>query len=246
MNCQDYEEVASLMASSWAIIEHNETGMPDPTNPRSKIANGTQAQNKESQSFSQRLASGLIKYFKSGTGSKLEQLKHERPGAAWESFMNRNIRLALASYGMPYELVWEGDLSSAATRMRLAQCTRYITDRQVLMKRNALREIIYAVVKASQMPNAPFKLPKDFWAWDFTLPKSLSIDVGRDGNNLREDLRMGITTLTKAVGETGSDLETHVNEIVNELKLIKEKASQNGLSPEDIYGKLISKIDPNK
>lgn len=205
---QGYERLASAIASSIGLIEHNETGGPDLNDPASLLRGGiaTQAGVSVEEMFG-----GQVKYYKAGSGSKLEFLKNDRPGAAWESFMDRLIRNAYAGAGWPYELSWDlSKLGGGGIRLILSKGMRAVADRQDLFRPAAKRIVGYACAKRQKRG----KLPKsaDWHRWAFSMPARLTVDYGRDSNAQRADYEKNIINLGDILAEQGKDLDAHIAE----------------------------------
>jgi hypothetical protein len=203
---QGYERMACEMASSIGIIENNETGMPDFSDPR--IALGGNGGNSTGATMEEK-AGGLWKYFKAGSGGKLEVFKSERPGDAWDKFMNRLLRNAMAGIGWPYELVWDiSELGGANTRLILASAMHSVADRQELIRPFARRAVGYAISKA--IKNGDLAPSDEWWKWGFTMPARMTSDYGRDAKADREDYIIGIKNLEDILAEEGRQLDPHI------------------------------------
>lgn len=204
---QGYEKLASALCSSWALMEYNETGTADLSDPRIGLGGGALP----SGTVVNDMAGGLVKHFKANSGGKLEMLKSDRPGDAWESFMNRLIRNAMSGIGWPYELAWDiSQLTGANARLRLAMAMRSVADRQDLLKPFARRAVGYACAKAIKQKILPPS--DDWWRWGFTLPARMSADYGRDSAADREDYILRVKNLGDILAEDGRDLKQHIAE----------------------------------
>lgn len=205
---QGYERLASAIASSIGLIEHNETGMPDLNDPAS-LLRGVGAGLAPGLTVEE-MNGGQVKYFKAGSNSKLEFMKNERPGAAWESFMNRLIRNAYAGAGWPYELSWDSSaLGGANIRFILSKGMRAVADRQDLFEPAARRIAGYAVAK--RIKQGRLRHSPDWFRWKFSKPARLTVDYGRDSNAQRADYEKGIVNLTDILAEQGKTLEEHIS-----------------------------------
>lgn len=207
---QGYERLASQIASSIGLVEHNETGMPDlndPINLRAGI--NALAVDGTANVTAEDMVGGSVKYFRAGSGSKLEFMKNERPGAAWESFMNRLIRNAYSGAGWPYEMSWDSTaLGGANIRLIVSKAMRAVEDRQDLVRPAAKRVVGYACAKA--IKNGDLAPSADWWKWDFTMPQKLTVDYGRDAKAQREDYLCGLVNLGDILAERGGTLEAHI------------------------------------
>lgn len=202
---QGYEKMASRLCSAWALMEYSETGVADTSDPRVGLGGGAPL----SGLTVQEISGGLVKHFKANSGGKLEVLKSDRPGDAWEKFMNRLIRNAMTGIGWPYELAWDiSQLTGANGRMMLATAMRAVEDRQDLLRPFAKRAVGYACAKAIKMGILPPS--DDWWRWNFTMPARMTADYGRDKAQDREDYLAGITNLTELCAERGLDVDQHI------------------------------------
>lgn len=230
---QGNEKMVSAICSTIGIIEHNEMGAPDPNDPANFLRKGPVTLDGSStlgpQMTTQTFQGISARYFRSGAGSKLEQLKLDRPGETWDKFMNRLIRNACAGAGWPYELCWDSSLLGGANvRLLLAKAERTVMDRQDLLRPVARRVVGYAIAKAIKLGLLP---PCDEWyEWDFGMPARISVDYGRDGNSDREDYKLGITTMRDILEEEGKDLDTHYQELADQKAREDAAGTTNGES----------------
>jgi capsid protein len=221
---QGYERLASAIASSIGLVEHNETGGPDTDDPLT-LLNRRGVLN-ESGVTTEEMGGGTVRYFRANSGSKLEFLKNERPGQAWESFMNRLIRNAYSGAGWPYELSWDSSkLGGANIRLILSKGMRAVEDRQDLFRPAAKRVVGYAIAKA--IKRGRLRPSADWWRWGFSLPARLTVDYGRDSNAQRADYEKGIVNLGDILAEQGKDLDAHIAA----RKLENAKLRKAGLIP---------------
>ncbi len=221
---QGNEKMVSAICSTIGIIEHNEMGAPDPNDPGNFLRKGPVTLDGSStigpQMTTQSFQGISARYFRSSAGSKLEQLKLDRPGEVWDKFMNRLIRNACAGASWPYELTWDSSLLGGANvRLLLAKAERTVMDRQDLIRPVARRIVGYAIAKA--IKNGDLHYNDEWYEWDFGLPARITVDYGRDGNSDREDYKLGMVTLTEWLAEQGKDLEQHIAVKVKENELLE-------------------------
>lgn len=154
---QGYEKIAAELMSSIGILEWNEQGAPD-LDPQ-KILRGQQflgSQPLPAVTIEQIPGGGNIKYMRSQSGSKIEQLKNERPSVQLDAFMDRLIRNACVGAGWPFELTWDASkLGGANIRLLIAKAMRAVEDRQDLLRPIAKRCVGYAVAKAIKQGMLP-------------------------------------------------------------------------------------------
>lgn len=237
---QGYEKVAAMLMSSIGLIEHNELGAPDPTDPANLLTKQKNLLGPQliPEITSQTSTGVTTRFFRSGSGSKLEQLKSDRPGEAVSAFMDRLIRNACTGAGWPFELTWDASkLGGANVRLLVARAERTVQDRQDLLRPIAKRVVGYAVAKAVKLgylePN------EDWYKWTFSLPARMTTDYGRDAKADLADYQAGLTTLTQILEEQGIDLDAFIAEKKAEIQKLKDagiempKAAAPGAPQED-------------
>jgi len=207
------EMAAMLLISSLGFIEYNEHGGPDFDNPLLQYdSDGTPS--------CIAMESGMVKFYKSGDGSRLEELSANRPGPNYQAFHDRLIRSALVGTGWPLSLVNMADGNGTADRISLLQGRKAVADRQHLLKPFAKRIVTYALGKAIDSGILPAS--RGFWQWDFSTCNQLSIDLGRDSNALREEYKLGLKNLSSILSEEGKSLSAHLYERAEEAALAEK------------------------
>jgi hypothetical protein len=230
---QYWEQLNQLASSSRTLIETNESGQADINDPGMVLGDS----GREGEMSIQRLEGGTITYFKSGSGSKLEQFVNMRPGQDWDSFQDRLARKALLGIGWPYSLCWKPDgQNGTQERAEIEKARTTILDRQELLRPMASRMVGYAVSKAIKEGILPEYRGADqagFLHWDFTLPPKFSIDLGRDGAARREDYKLGFKNLADVIAEQGEVMEQHMDarerETLDILARAQRVADQSGV-----------------
>lgn len=230
---QGYEKIAAELMSSVGLIEWNEQGAPD-LDPQTILKGNTNfvgSSPAPAVTIEQMAGGGNVKYFRSGSNSKLEQLKNERPSVQLDAFMDRLIRNACVGAGWPFELTWDASkLGGANVRLLIAKAMRAVEDRQDLLRPIAKRCVGYAVAKAIKEGILP---PNDEWySWRFTMPARMTADYGREAAADREDYLAGIINLGDILAEEGKDLDTHISERHEENEKLREAGLPLPMTPQ--------------
>ena len=225
LQSHEWEQHALLMASAIGLIEKNETGGPDMGDPMNALTGGEDGVTAGCGVTVESFAGGMMRYFRANSGGGIEQLVNARPGPEWESFHDRIIRAALVGVGWPYSL-WKPSGQGTAERNDISKAQLAVEDRQETLKKGARRKVGYAIAKAIKLgilePSA------DWWKWDFTMPKKLTIDDGRVSKELIEMWKAGHTNQTDILGAYGKSLEEHLRERAEEIALGKVIAKEVG------------------
>lgn len=229
---QNWELLAQMIVSSIALIEYNDYGEPEGGDPTVEFGGAGGAHDPDSSPMYKQMYGGMLRYFRSNSGGKLEQIKHERPGDMWESLQDRMARAALAGVPWPYSMVWKtSDLTSVTQRAELLKAQNAIRERQQTIHKYAKRLVGWAISKFVKMGRLK---PNDEWyKWGFTTPPKLSIDPGKDAIANQMDYAMGLVNLDTLVGErTGESLERHLRargqHVILKQKIAEELTAESG------------------
>lgn len=233
LTATEREQMNQNIRSSFALVEYNETGGPDLSDP-SIIAGRDATDTDAAAPTIESLAGGMIKYFRSNSGGKLEAVDNNTPGDMWDRFQDRVIRTHAAAINWPYELYWKsGEVNAALVRNIQERARMSVEDRQDVIKGPALFQVRYALAKAIKIGILPApKNPSDWWKIDFAMPRKFSIDPGREAQQRREDFRMGLRNRTDIAAEEGrADAETmedeRLDEVYRRARKMKEAADRN-------------------
>lgn len=239
LTSHQWEQLAMLIASSIGLIEHNETGAQQTGDQAAALLGGGPAGATPEAFNAEVLFGGLVRYFKAGSGSKLQQFINERPGPIWDAFHDRIIRAAARGMNWSYMLAWGKDNPGGQlARADIAQVNVSIQDRQDLLGAVRAREDGYAVSKAIQLgivPPYPGKDPGGFLKWGYTFPGDFSIDDGRDAQNTREDYKMGFINDDELLAAKGRrNPEAHWTKRAGFVALRKRIAAQETQRSENV------------
>jgi len=211
------ERVRQGMLSSLGLIEYNELGGPDLNDPATTLSSDTTGD--DGLAITE-IEGGKIKYFTAGSGSKIEQIKHESPGAIWESFHDRMNRSAIAGFRWSYSLSWKPAGQGTAERLEVEKARRAVDARQNILWHLALRSITFAVsvgVKEQGLPELENPM-----AWTFSMPPRLTVDDGRELKSQMEAWRAGAVNLSEIVESRGTTVEEHYMRRANDIALKKK------------------------
>lgn len=228
LQSHEWERYAQLMLSSIAMIETNETGLPD-IDDNQNVINGD-ATTPERGIITETYQGGQIKYFAAKSGGKLETIKNDRPGDMWESFQNRIYRKALAGINWPYSMVWHATGQGTAERADLGRAQRAVEDRQDLLEYAANRIINYVTAKFVNLGRLP--IAENWYKWKFTYPKKITIDDGRVSKELIEMWKSGFLNPQDVLGYLGKSTDEHLNERI--AYLVEQKTKQKAINESNL------------
>lgn len=207
MQSHEWERLNMLIRSSIALVETNESGIPDDDMPGTHFDNDHLNVCPPRQTAVKYLDGGAVKHFKAGTGSKIDVLKHENPGNMWSDYNDRMIRMLCSGIPWPVEMTWGSTGQGTAERKQIELARRTIKDRQATLRVVAKRCIGYATKKLVKLGRISDS--EDWWRWDFNMPPILTIDDGRIAKATMELWRAGLIADEDILADLGKDEEDY-------------------------------------
>jgi hypothetical protein len=205
MQSHEWERLNMLIRSSIALVESNESGTPDDSMPGAYFTN-TEGNDTPARGVETRyLDGGAVKHFRAGTGSKIELVKHENPGAMWSDYNDRMIKSTCSGIPWPVSMIGFATGQGTAERKEIEIARRTIKDRQSTLKTLAKRIMGYATQKLKKLGRIGESA--DWWRWDFTMPPILTIDDGRISKAMMELWRAGVVSDEDMLIDLGKDPE---------------------------------------
>lgn len=206
MQSHEWERLNMLIRSSIALIESNESGVPDDQSPGNHFA-GTTSVDEVRATTVRYMEGGAVKHFRAGTGSKIDVLKHENPGNMWSDYNDRMIHMTLSGIPWPIAMVWSSTGQGTAERKEIELARRTVKDRQSSLRVVAKRCIGYATQKLKKLGRIGES--EDWWRWDFNMPPVITIDDGRISKAMIELWRAGVISDEDILSDLGKDGEDY-------------------------------------
>jgi capsid protein len=232
---REAEKTGVKAFSKHAMVEYNDTGRADlsAAYTANRTIGGTADASKVDTSVKV-IEDGLIRYFRAGSGNKIESLEGNRPGAAWESFMDHIARSAHRGMDWPIEMHDLRGIGGASVRGLVSQVKRSVEQRQEQLWSPFRAAVLYAA--ARYMARGELPMADDWDNIGFSLPATFGVDVGRDQENRRLNIAMGLETVASYVTESGEgDLEDHFRANARASALAQRIAEEEGVDIERVY-----------
>lgn len=251
---REYEMRAQQIGASLALIEKNETGSPDMNSPSINLpVPGTPTAGTASALTTQTFEKGLIKYFRSNSGSGLEAFRNDRPSADQQAFEDKIVAGAL------YGSEWDPNFALAIkepggawARITLQKVNRCIGNNVTTEARAQRREDWYAICKAIKLKQLPQPKDGDTFSWEYHLGiPELTADSGNDRSADREEYKLGATSLRdwqlksgKWWEETRSQKTIEARDLLDRVRQLKKEFADLNLSTQECL-ELIEKRNAN-
>jgi hypothetical protein len=211
----EYEMRAQELFAAQGIIEKNETGLADETQDaimRPSDYNGQPPppgamEGTATGLVTETYEAGLIRYFRSNSGSGLEAFRADRPSADAASFEARIVSRAF------YGLEWDPNFAlmlkepgGAWARITLTKVNRRLSRVQAAEARVKYRTDLHALSHAVYDLGI-LREPKDgdIYSWGYRGPARITADSGNDATAKRNDYILGLRSMELHCHEEGRD-----------------------------------------
>lgn len=238
----DYEKVGVKARSAIGMIIKTESGDDDDASALIKTGN-TAADTGDVpwQSFD----AGMIPRLR--PDEDITDIGGNRPSPAFSGFLEMLLRKVCVGYGLPFEFVWDlAGANAASQRAVLAKSQRVFDERFDMLERFNNRVWFWVMAKA--IKRGDVKPVDDWWKVRWQQPKRITVDVGRESKENREDVKMGLKTRQADAGERGEDWEENAIQIEREtedLLMRAQRLSQRHSVPLETALNLLSQRSPN-
>ncbi len=225
---RQFELTAQKAQSSISLIEHNENGYADESESfiEQTIDSGTLDTTVET------LEGGAIRYFRAGSGAKIETVESNRPSKNAQEFEATIMRAAFQALEWPYDFSLDpSKIGGAVVRLVAAKAQRTIEKNQRLIRKVARRIDGYGIAKAIKLGLLPMPANGDWYSWHYQGPRRLTVDAGRDASAAREDYKLGLTTLQELYAERGLHWEDELQKRIDEQRVLLDAARNAGIDP---------------
>ena len=225
---RQYELTAQKAQSSISLIEHNENGYADESESfiEQTIDGGTLDTTVET------LEGGAIRYFRAGSGAKIETVESNRPSKNAQDFEATIMRAAFQALEWPYDFSLDpSKIGGAVVRLVAAKAQRTVEKNQRLVRKLARRIDGYGLAKAIKLGLLSMPPGGDWYSWHYQGPRRLTVDAGRDASAAREDYKLGLTTLSELYAERGLHWEDELQKRIDEQRVLLDAAKAAGIDP---------------
>lgn len=228
-----FELLAQKAFSSQTIIEHNEAGEADPT---FEIVSGNaqfNADGTKSTPSVQTLDGGTYRYFKAGTGSKLEAFDWNRPNQNSREFMETIVRDAFRGAEMDaFFSLDPKSIGGAPMRVIVERVNATLRKRRRQVEKACRRVDGWAIAKAMKRGDLPWD--DDWFKWEFQGPGDITADRKYDSDVDLQEISAGIGTRKGAIARRGEYIEEvdaqRVAEVSSDLDAAKGLSDKYGIS----------------
>lgn len=180
----------------------------------------------------QRIVGGKLVALK--PDESLESFQSNRPSPTFTGFLE-HLRRDSALGMIPFEFAADSSrVGGAGVRLIVAKADRRFSFRQMILERRLIKPVwTYVIGDAINRGLLP---PIESWWKICTVPpKRVTVDAGREAQQNRADVEMGLKTLSDHFQELGADFGEEIERRASDAKLIIETAEKYGVPVEMLW-----------
>jgi capsid protein len=228
-----FELVAQKLAASIVLAETNETGLP-PGDAESLLGQDSTETNPDANIAMHTMQGGEIRYFRSGTGGKLEALMADRPTPAQQSFADSIIRQAMVGMGWSIDYFLDpSKVGGASMRVVVERINRHVG----MMRSQCLFPLArsvdaWRIAKAMKEGMLP---PSDDWfRWRYQGAANITADAKYSADVSAMRVELGLSSPQDESASIGKDWEQVQDQQIAYAIRFREKCAAAGISTAEV------------
>jgi len=155
----------------------------------------------------------------------LESFQSNRPSPTFTGFLS-HLRRDSALGVLPYEFAADSSsIGGAGVRLVVAKADRRFSYRQLILI-TRLIEPVWAYVIGDAIARGELPAQAQWWRISSTTPRRITVDAGREAQQNRADVEMGLKTISQSYGELGLDFEEEMRVRARNAKFLVELAAE--------------------
>jgi len=164
----------------------------------------------------------------------LDSFQSNRPSPTFTGFLN-HLRRDSALGVLPYEFAADSSsIGGAGVRLIVAKADRRFSYRQLILI-NRLIEPVWAYVIGDAIARGELTAQPQWWRISCVCPKRVSVDAGREAQQNRADVEMGLKTITDHFQELGADFREELERRAQDARAILDTAAKYGVPAELLW-----------
>ncbi|MEI6035992.1 MAG: phage portal protein [Verrucomicrobiae bacterium] len=155
----------------------------------------------------------------------LDSFQSNRPSPTFTGFLEHLHRSAALGV-LPFEFAADSSkIGGAGVRLVVAKADRRFSYRQLILI-NRLIEPVWAYVIGDAIARGELAAQPQWWRISSTTPKRVSVDAGRESQQNRADVEMGLKTISQSYGELGLDFEEEMRVRARNARFLVDLAAE--------------------
>ena len=164
----------------------------------------------------------------------LDSFQSNRPSPTFTGFLE-HLRRDSALGMIPFEFAADSSkVGGAGVRLVVAKADRRFSFRQMILETRLIKPI-WAYVVGDAISRGSLPPIPGWWKISTVPPKRVTVDAGREAQQNRSDVEMGLKTLSDHFNEQGADFGEEIERRASDAKLIIETAEKYGVPVEMLW-----------
>jgi capsid protein len=164
----------------------------------------------------------------------LDSFQSNRPSPTFTGFLE-HLRRDSALGIIPFEFAADSSkVGGAGVRLVVAKADRRFSFRQMILERRLIRPV-WTYVIGDAIERGILSPTEGWWKICTVPPKRVTVDAGREAQQNRADVEMGLKTLSDHFQELGADFGEEIERRASDAKLILETAEKHGVPVEMLW-----------
>ncbi|MFN9819069.1 MAG: phage portal protein [Akkermansiaceae bacterium] len=173
----------------------------------------------------------------------LDSFQSNRPSPTFTGFLE-HLRRDSALGMIPFEFAADSSkIGGAGVRLIVAKADRRFSFRQMILERRLIRPV-WTYVIGDAISRGLLPAIEGWWKICTVPPKRVTVDAGREAQQNRADVEMGLKTLSDHFQELGADFGEEIERRASDAKLILETAEKHGVPVEMLWKPSGSALTP--
>jgi len=209
-------ETGDLNDDSDFAIEGQQASAPEGTNPASL----------------QQITGGKLVALK--TNESLDSFEPKRPSPTFTGFLE-HLRRDSALGVLPYEFAADSSkIGGAGVRLVVAKADRRFSYRQMILIQRFIKPVWFYVI-GDAIERGELPPVQGWWKISCVTPRRITVDAGREAQQNRSDVEMGLKTISDHYEELGADFGEELERRARDAKMILETAAKYGVPLEMLW-----------
>jgi capsid protein len=164
----------------------------------------------------------------------LDSFQPNRPSPTFTGFLE-HLRRDSALGMIPFEFAADSSkVGGAGVRLIVAKADRRFSFRQMILEKRLIQPV-WAYVIGDAVSRRILPPVANWWKLSTVPPKRVTVDAGREAQQNRADVEMGLKTLSDHFSELGADFREEIERRAADAKLILETATKHGVPAEMLW-----------
>lgn len=136
---------------------------------------------------------------------------------------------------LPFEFTADSSkIGGAGVRLVVAKADRRFSFRQMILIQRFIRPVWFYVI-GDAIARGELEAVPNWWRISCVTPRRVTTDAGREAQQNRADVEMGLKTISDHYEELGADFGEEIERRARDIKMILEAAERHGVPVELLW-----------